>query len=38
MNYNTQNAKITAITKKISRVGIDIGNQMNYARALASLV
>jgi len=38
MNYNTQNAKFTALTKKTLRVGINIGGQMNYARALASIV
>lgn len=33
MNYNTQNAKITAITEKTLVVGIDIGSETHYARA-----
>jgi len=38
MNYNTQNAKITALTKKTLRIGINIGSPMNYAKALASII
>lgn len=33
MNYNTQNAKIAAITEKTLVVGIDIGSETHYARA-----
>ena len=36
MNYNTQNAKIASITKKLwllVLVGIDVGNETHYARA-----
>ena len=33
MNYNTQNAKITAITEKTVVVGIDIGSESHFARA-----
>lgn len=33
MNYNTQNAKIVFITKKILIVGIDVSSETHYARA-----
>lgn len=33
MNYNTQNAKIAAITEKTLVVGIDVGSETHYARA-----
>ena len=32
MNYNTQNAKIEAITEKTLIVGIDVGSETHYAR------
>ena len=34
MNYNTQNAKIASITEKTLIVGIDVGSETHYARAL----
>ena len=34
MNNNTQNAKIAAITEKTLVVGIDIGSESHFARAL----
>lgn len=33
MNYNTQNAKIAAITEKTLVVGIDVGSESHFARA-----
>ena len=33
MKFNTQNAKIEAITEKTSVLGIDVGSEMHYARA-----
>ena len=33
MNYNTQNAKIEAITEKTLVLGIDVGSETHYARA-----
>jgi len=33
MNYNTQNAKIVAITEKTLVVGIDVGSETHFARA-----
>lgn len=32
MNYNTQNAKIEAITEKTLLLGIDVGSETHYAR------
>ena len=34
MKYNTQNAKIVAITEKTLVVGIDIGSETHYAKVL----
>ena len=36
MKYNTQNAKIEAITNETMVVGIDIGSQTHYARAFTN--
>ena len=33
MNFNTQNAKITAITEKTLVIGIDVGSETHFARA-----
>jgi hypothetical protein len=33
MKFNTQNAKIEAITEKTLVLGIDVGSEMHYARA-----
>lgn len=33
MNFNTQNAKIAAITEKTLIIGIDVGSETHYARA-----
>lgn len=33
INYNTQNAKIEAITEKTLVLGIDVGSETHYARA-----
>ena len=33
MNFNTQNAKITAITEKTLVIGIDVGSEAHFARA-----
>ena len=35
MNYNTQNAKIASITEKTLIVGIDVGSETHYARAVS---
>ena len=35
MKFNTQNAKITAITEKTLIVGIDVGSETHYARAFS---
>ncbi len=34
MNCNTQNAKIASITEKTLIVGIDVGSETHYARAI----
>ncbi len=33
MKYNTQNAKIDAVTEKTLVIGIDVGSEIHYARA-----
>ena len=33
MKFNTQNAKITAITEKTLVIGIDVGSETHFARA-----
>ena len=37
MKSNTQNAKIEAITEKTLVLGIDVGSETHYARALSQV-